>query len=569
MKLLQRLFSRGAGSDGTGNPDGQAWLQQAVHQAGREIAADMGQQLRQAQRSMGGSAETPAWTASWSTTSSDINDLLSRQLPTMRARSEGLARSDEWATRYLIQLEDNVLGEDGIRLQMRVKRGETFDKETNNALEAFWRRWGKPGACEASGKLSWREVEAVLLGCEERCGEILYRLRPGRGPFGFQIQILNPKLLDITLKRDWQGRRVRMGVEIDDDGAPIAYWLRMHKAGDGGDNSDITTVGRHVRVPADQIRHRFLASEVDQLRGVPGLSVGARRLWLLNDFQEAAAVATSNAAKRQGFFVSPDGNAPPGMADTIISTVLQQAVAQGKTLTAEEINTLKAAAQQYATTMPGQFDTLPVGYDFKPFESKWPDINSSSYIKDQLRGWSAARGVSYHTLGNDLESVNYSSAQVGIGDERQHFKVRQRRLIGWLHSEVIEHVIKRAPLFDTSLKASRLAEYLAAVHWQPRTWAPIDPLKAAEANDIALRNRSTTRRRIWDAQGLDADDMQREVLEDEATFGRLEGGSDAGSAARSQRHEADEQAELAGIDSIRSHRAIAPASTTLRRITSV
>ena len=38
------------------------------------------------------------------------------------------------------------------------------------------------GTLEANGKLTWREVESVLLGCEERCGEILWRWRGG-GPF--------------------------------------------------------------------------------------------------------------------------------------------------------------------------------------------------------------------------------------------------------------------------------------------------------------------------------------------------------------------------------------------------
>ena len=537
MSIIQRLFGRSGGSAG----NQQDWLQQAVHQAGREVVSTMAQQMRHAERSFS-SAETPAWTASWSTTGGELNDLLARQLPVMRARAEGLARDDEWATRYLIQLEDNVLGESGIALQMRVRRGDTFDKDTNAALEAFWQRWGEAGACEVSGKLAWRDVEALLLGCEERCGEILLRHRAGSGPFGYQVQVLNPKLLDVTLRRDWQGNRVRMGVEVNDDGRPIAYWLRAAKAGDTGD-SDLTTVGKHVRIPADQILHRFVSTEVDQLRGIPGLAVGARRLWQLHDFEESAAVATSNAAKRQGFFVSPDGNAPPGMADTIVSTVLQTALAQGKQLSTEEITALKAAAAQYATTMPGQFDTLPVGYDFKPFESKWPDINAAGYVKQQLRGWSAARGVSYHTLGNDLESVNYSSAQVGIGDERQHFKVRQQRLIRWVHSQVVGQVLKRASLYQPGIKAARLEEYLAAVSWLPRTWAPIDPLKAAEADDVALRNRSTSRRRIWESKGLDPDDMQREILEDEATFGRLDNGANAGTAARSQRHEADDQAE--------------------------
>jgi lambda family phage portal protein len=561
MSMLSRLFSRGAAADAR-TSDSQAWLQKATHQAADQVINTVGQQLRGARRSLQ-TAETPAWTASWSTTAGNINDLLAQQLPIIRDRSRGLARNDEWAARYLLQLEDNVLGPRGIALQMRLRNAAgKFDTDANAAYEAFFARWCKRGNCETSGKLDWREVEAMLLICEEQCGEVLYQLRPGRGPFGFQIRLLDPTLLDVNLRRNWQGRRVRMGIEIDDDGAPVAYWLRMSKAGDAASSSDVMAVGRHVRVPAEQIRHHFVSTEIDQLRGVPGLSIGARRLWQLHDFEESAAVATSNAAKREGFFFSPDGNAPPGMADHIVSTVLAAAAAEGKTLTAEEVAALQASATKYATTMPGQFDTLPVGYDFKPFESKWPDISAEGHIKSQVRAWSAARGVSYHTLGNDLESVNYSSAQVGIGDERQHFKVRQRRLISWLHADVIEHVLKRAALYQPGVKASRLDEALASVQWLPRTWPPIDVLKKAEADDIALRNKSTTRRQIWQDEGKDPDDMTIEVLEEEKTFGALDAPATAGTAKRSARHDDAERDELGGGASVAlfTHRNKRPAA---------
>ena len=76
----------------------------------------------------------------------------------------------------------------------------------------------------------------------------------------------------------------------------------------------------------------------------------------------------------------------------------------------------------------------------------------------------------------------------------------------------------------------------------PRTWAPVDPLKAAEADDIRLRNQSTSRRRIWLSQGLDPDEMQAEIAAEEATFGRLDAPANAGTSTTSARHEAGEAA---------------------------
>jgi len=509
MGLFGRIFSRAESP-----ADRRRWLDDTVAVAVRQAESNYVAKLHKL-RSFE-AAETPAWVESWPTHGAPINDDLSRQLVTMRARSRGQARNNEWAVNYLLKLDDNILGERGIPLQMRVrKRGGALDKKTNDLIESAWATWGEH--CETSG-MSWREVESVALESLPRDGELLYRFRPGAGPMGFQIQLLSADLLDINLHRDWQGNRVRMGVEITDDGRSVAHWLRMTRVGDAAD--DLVTVGRHVRVPAEQIRHCFVRHEVGQIRGYPWLSAGARRLWQLGDFEQSAAVASSNAAKRQGFFVSPTGEAPPGFADTIVSTVVEAAKAAGKTLTADELKTLMATADKYATTVPGQYDTLPHGYDFRPYESKWPDISAEGYVKQQLRGWAAARGVSYVSLGNDLADVNFSSAQVGIVGEREHYKRLQRMLIGWLHAEVfaaaLPHLVRQP---GSKLSPSRVPDYQAAATWQPRRWQPVDPLKTAKSNETNLALRLTSRRRIMLERGEDPDEIAAEIAEEEKLYG--------------------------------------------------
>ena len=195
---------------------------------------------------------------------------------------------------------------------------------------------------------------------------------------------------------------------------------------------------------------------------------------MLSDFEKSAAVASSNAAKRQGFFYTPDGEAPTGFSDTIVSGVLDAAKAAGKVLSPDEIKAIVSAAEKYTTTMPGQYDTLPNGTQFISNDSKWPDISASGYAKDQVRGWSVARGASYVSLGNDLEAVNYSSAQVGIGDEREHYKSIQALLIGWLHTEVFDAALPYLIVNTPGLKFHEEDRYLDAATWQPRRWNAID-----------------------------------------------------------------------------------------------
>lgn len=496
------------------------WLDGTVRAVAAQVQGRMAQDLRVAQRSFE-TAETPAYTESWSTTAVHINEDLARQLPTLWARSLGLARNNEWAQRYLIELDDNVVGPNGIALQMRlttVQRGEPVQDTAQNALmESAWAKLGEQ--IDVSG-LPWEEIESLALNTLARKGELLIRKLPGSGPMKFQIQLLDPALIDVTLNRTWGVNRIRMGIEIDDAGKPQAYWLQMTKAGDAP--AGYVTTGRHVRVPAGEIIHKFYVEEPGQLRGIPWLTVGARRLWLTHDFEESAAVASSNAAKRQGFFFSPSGEAPPGFGDTIVSSVLDAAKAAGKILTPDEIQAITAAAEKYATTVPGQFDTLPQGYQFQPFESVWPNINADTYIKQQLRGWAAARGMSYISLGNDLEAVNYSSAQVGIIGEREHHKKTQIRLRNWLHREVFAAALPYLVLATPGLKSSRLDEYRAAATWQPRRWVPIDPVKAANANETNLRLKLTSRRRLILERGEDPDEVLSEIEAEEAKYGSLD-----------------------------------------------
>jgi len=493
------------------------WMESTLRTVAGQVQARMVQDLRQAQRNFE-AAETPAYTESWSTSEVHINEALARQLPTLWARSAGLARNNEWAAGYLTALDDNVLGPNGIQLQMRLKkaRSEEYDRDTNRAFEDAWAKWGENA--DVSG-LPWDEVETLAINTLARRGELLYRLLPGSGPMGFQVQMLDPTLLDVTLNRAWGGNRIRMGKEIDDAGKPVAYWLQVAKQGDAP--AGYVTVGRHVRVPASEIVHRYVVEEVGQLRGIPWLTIGARRLWLLHDFEESAAVASSNAAKQIGFFVSPDGNAPPGFADTIVSSVLDAAKAAGKVLTPDEIKTITAAAEKFQTLAPGTWDTIPQGYDVRFNQSQWPNVNADTYTKGHVRAWSAARGISYVTAGNDLEAVNYSSAQVGILGEREHHKKTQTRLRKWLHAPVLHAAAPYLALAAQGLRPSLVDAYRAAATWQPRRWAPLDPNKTANANETNLRLDLTSRRRIVLERGEDPDELFAEIAEEKKLFGAI------------------------------------------------
>jgi lambda family phage portal protein len=467
-------------------------------------------------------AQTPAWLANWGTDSLSLNEDANASLPVAVGRSRNLWRNNDYVRRYRQLLVSNVLGPQGLRLQMRMTlRDGRPNEPVNDRIETAYAAWGRRGSCEVSNTLEWADVERLCLECLARDGEFIVRLLPS-GPHGLQVQVVDPVLLDVALnQRLASGVRIVMGVEIDALGAPRAYWLR-----NGGEPIyDGASLQAHLRVPADEIIHRFIAEEPAQVRGIPWTATAAQRLWLVRDFEKAAQVASSNAAKRIGFFVSPNGEAPPGMGDTIVSAVLDQAKAAGKVLTAEEVAKLKAVADKYSTTAPGTYDTLPDGYDFRPFESDYPHVGHGEFVKACLRGAASGLGVSYVSLGNDLESVNYSSARVGIIEEREFYKWAQGWLTCALHGPVFEAWLGRALLKLDALRvlsAERFAQYVEATTWQPRRWAGIDPVKEAAAAETNLKLKLTSRRRLILERGEDPDEVFEEIEQEDARFGPVE-----------------------------------------------
>lgn len=490
-------------------------------------------------------AQTPAWMASWGGSAQTLNLDMQAGLATVVARSRNLWRNNDYARRYRELLLNNLLGPAGLRLQMRLlMRDGRPNEDINGRIEDAWWQWGQIGACDVTGKLGWEDIEALCVEALARDGEFL--LRQVIGAEGYQLQVLDATLLDVSYNQFLgNDRRISMGVELDAWDRPVAYHLRNN----GRTEFSNAVPHARVRVPAEEIIHGFIAEEAGQVRGWPWTGTSARRLHLAADYENAAAVASSNAAKRVGFFVSPNGEAPPGIADTIVSGVLEMAKQQGKVLSAQEIEQITAAATKYATAVPGTFDTLPQGYDFRPFESEYPHTNHGDFIKTCMRAVASGLGISYVSLGNDLESVNYSSARVGILEEREGYKRKQARLTCLLHARVLKAwlpiALVKVPALRT-LDPARLPQYLSAATWQPRRWAGIDPKKEAEAAEINLRLGLTSRRRLILERGEDPDEIFAELEQEKELFGEIAPAADKPAPAQ----EEDDQ-EQNGADSAR------------------
>lgn len=462
----------------------------------REQRAALGVARAVSQRSLL-SALTTNDVVSWQADGLPLNETLGANLPAVIARSRDAAQNNPFARRFLGMLRRNVLGPKGIRLQVRMRTDAGLKDGVNQAIEDAHATWSRAGNCDVTGRYTRKDVDRLALRHVAVDGTVFCRFIPGRGPHKFQVQLVSIDALALTHRADLaDGARIRLGVETDTFGAVRAYWLKG-----GSDNLDPLTLSRNlVRVPAEEMLQLSLPDEIQQLLGVPWMQAGLKAMYQCSDFAAAGLNKARESAKRGGFFEqNPDAAPPPSLADG-------EDGEDGK-------------GTPYQTLMDGTWDVLPAGLKAAPFESDYPNIEYGQFIKDCLRNIASALEVSYISLGNDLSDVNYSSGQLGLGDERTLWQELQDWFVTHWSQRIDEAWLKYALLAAPELQSlsyARLPAYVGAMNHQRHTWQPLDPLKTVEAQRSRLEAGITSPQRVIAENGDDPDEILAELAEWEA-----------------------------------------------------
>ena len=240
-------------------------------------------------------------TNSWTTDPGSINRTLRYELRTLRARSRQLCGSDGYAAKFLSSVEANVAGPRPFRLQAKIRKPRgSLDTRANQAIEEAWRDWSRAENCDVTGRHSLDSIHRLLLRTIARDGEALVVLNDASGKYGLQLQVLDIDRLDEERNETLRGGgAIKMGVEVDYLGRPVAYHLLATHPGEfghwGGSQRE------SIRHAADSVLHLFVPSHPEQVRGVPWLAPVMSRLWNLSGFEEAAVINARSAAAKMGF----------------------------------------------------------------------------------------------------------------------------------------------------------------------------------------------------------------------------------------------------------------------------
>lgn len=438
------------------------------------------------------------YTSSWLGTRGSIDQDIYTRLEILRRRARHLAYNNDHMRKFLQMVESNVIGPQGVAMIPKpLDQQGKLDSNDASALSNAFVKWGKLGTCEISTKLSWKNLQRQVVRAVARDGEALLRKVPGsQNGFGFALQMVDIDRLD-HLKNEYlpNGRRIKMGVEVEEWGEPVAYWLRVRHPGDTFTYG--TTYSTHERVPADQILHIYVAERPEQTRGLPWIISAMVRLHHLGRYDESAVIAARVGAATMGIWETPDGTAL-GLED--------EQTPDGDLLTEAE---------------PGTFKMAPKGYKLNKFDANYPSGEFKPFVTAMLRGISSGLGVSYPSLANDLEGVNFSSIRHGTLEERDNWMTLQEWIIEQLHERVFNDWLRFALLNGavTDVKSGKpiplnRLEKLSAVTWQGRRWSWIDPEKDVDAARKSIMVGLKSRTQIAAEQGVNLvqvfDELQRE-----------------------------------------------------------
>lgn len=440
----------------------------------------------------------------------------------LRVRSRELVRNTPWVRRYVRLLRQNVVGPHGIRLQARLQRPGGLALDTaNEAVEAAWDAWGKVGTCTADGKLSWRGLQGLVMTSVAADGEVLLRILRGfDNPFGFALQVLDPDQLDekYNVTPTDGGNEIRMGVELDAWGRPVAYHIWS------GHPSETQRSRARLRVPAADIIFLGEPDRPAQTRYVPWIASVMLDLNMLRGYFEAELVAARVAAS-QGGFLTRD-------ADDL-----------GDSLDTQE----DPAAPIQMEVEPGTFTELTPGMKVEAFTPQHPTAAFPDFVKGILRSVATGLGVSYNALANDLEGVNYSSIRAGMLDERDSYRDIQQWLIEHFHQRVYDAWLPWAYTANRLDARVPLARY-QAITWQPRGWAWVDPEKDVNAAILARQHHMGSRQQVLAGVGLEFEEVLDDLVKEERMI-RERGLAPAptatpgGNGKRPEKREEDESVE--------------------------
>jgi lambda family phage portal protein len=360
------------------------------------------------------------------------------------------------------------------------------DPEKRAAIEKAWNRFAKRCDAEGTGDLTGYLAKAIRNLVIS--GDSFTHMVTRNGRLELRL---------ITSEQIWRpftrvlpdGRRIFSGVEVDETGRRIAYWVIAQQM-----DLPWAVYPLPERISADDLLHVFVPSFPGAVRGLSWFTPISTRCLELDRLEDAAMARANTAALFTGWIRDIDNTA--GFATELTTGN------DGKPTLSME---------------PGELRRLPPGTDIV-FPSNIPDMTGlGDFLKHMLRSIAVGGGVPATLLTGDLGDVNYSSARMGLEQfKRSVARLQQSNVVAQLLQPVWERFIT-LEILSGRLDAEDFEEnpndyFDCEFRWA--AWASLDPGKDADADIAALNAKLRSRAEIIASRGGDIETVDKEIAAD-------------------------------------------------------
>jgi len=311
-------------------------------------------------------------------------------------------------------------------------------------------------------------------------------LHPRQNPFGYSLKFWNVDYLDESFNATLSnGNRVIMSVEVDEHFRPQAYYLTT-PPGEYARTPEKLRLYRE-RIPASRMTHAFLLiDDESQARGVTWFHAALLQAKDLHEYTSGVVQQARVAAHTLGFLERSS-------ADEVEFTGADDEAGNPQDI--------------FIDVAPLSMNELPPGYRLSQFDPKQPSQNHAEFRNAMLLDIAASLGVMGFSLSGDMSQVNYSSARVGLGEERDIWRMLQQFVAERFCREVYHRWLDSALLVGRlELNASQYAQVRNPL-WRARGWRYVDPQKEIAANIDALNANLATYTDILADQGVDLEEF--------------------------------------------------------------
>ena len=420
-------------------------------------------------------------------TRAHVNALIAASGPDITARARWLVRNNGYAVNAVESWAANTVG-DGIKPISKIA-----DAARKEELQRLWLAWTDEADAEGLTDfygLQRRAAREVFL-----AGEVFFRFRPRRAGDSMsvpvQLQMLPAEMLPLEQTGiGANGNAIRQGIEFDRIGRRVAYhFFRRHP----GDSTDPGLAGEIVRVPASEVIHVIDPVEGGQLRGVSKLAPAIVKLFLLDQYDDAELDRKKVAAMYAMFVTSPAPENPLAPDDEDGPEGVEISPGQIVRLDPGEDVTIGQPADSGGTYEPFQYRTLL-----------------------QI---SAALGIPYPYIANDMVKGNFSNSRLALIEFRRRVSAWQHSVMVWqlcrpVYARWMDAAVLSGALSLPGYEANR--SQLLAVDWLPTKWDWVDPLKDANAEIAQIEAGLKSRTQAIAERGYDAEQVDRDIAAERA-----------------------------------------------------